>query len=446
MEVQRYGAAGGSMALLRQAIKGLGYVKKVYQTARESIDQSMPSRKRKATQWKRNTKRKQSEPKRMVRKGKGGSPGNNNSVVSATYKTGNVRKTRRSKSVKVSRSLRKKILKVLDSDKVVGKYLHVSYYQFVPGKPYGGGTEDQQSYEYCGMLTSTGGGVPALDRLLFSPMWVMYSVGRLMNATLVTKPQGQPITFTDFTSGNVDEAKHLDIKTARIKVLKQHATYRIRNNTGRNVTLKAFVLQPKSVDQVNTVGTNPLDVWNSGLDLQDFSTAKGENPTACRIETLYNNPKFVSQFKQHYKIEETIINLEAGKEHNFKVEGPSMEYDFAKFWLNLQFYDKQKFTKQVLFLAHNDLVRTSGGTTGRYTDLALNDSNSIIIEQTAYIKFAIPEQTGFVINPSFILGQNQTLNQKRYCFGIDVHQGTQVGVVDYVGDENPIDDANANVV
>lgn len=447
-------ASAATLGYITGGIKGGARAAQAYrQYSNRKNEMAMASNKRKASvsgmasTRRRPEKRRKSVGKGVVVRQKSRGGYNGNGVMGASRKTGNVSKKPRGKPVKVSMALRKKILKVLDNDKLVGKYLHVQYFQMTPGKPFSGAFDDQQSTEYCGMITTQGSGPsPAQNRLLFSPMWVMYAVGRLINAAIVTKAAGLPISFSEITAGNLDEYKYLSPTTARIKVLKQHTIYRLRNNLGRTVTLKVYVLQPKSLDTVvPIVGTNPVDVWNSGMDLQD-NTVKGENPTGCRLETLYANPKWVSQFKHHYKVEETIVNIEAGKEYNFKVDGPSMEYDFAKFWTNNAFIDKQKFTKQVMFVAFNDLVRTSGGTTGRYTDQNVNDPSSILIEQTSYIKYAIPEQVGFVIQPTFILGNNQTLNQKRYCYGIDVHQGVQEGVVDYVGDENPIDEAAGTVV
>lgn len=367
-----------------------------------------------------------------------------NTFAVASRKTGYVSRYPR-KPVKVSRKLRAKIMKVLESDKLIGRYTHVSYYQLTPGIPYGGGTNDMQSYEYAGMLTTSASGS---NRLLFSPMYVNYAVSRLMNPAQVTKAMGQPIDYRDFTT----DKKFLLLERGIIKVLQQSATYRIRNNTGRVVTLKIFCLQPKSRSTINAVvGSTPLDVWNSALDLQDTDTPanpayKFENPLSVRMETLYSNPKQLASFRNFYKVEETIVTLEPGKEYLYKVVGPSMKYDFAKYWTGFNYIDQQKFTKQVMFLAYNDLTRTTTGLSGRYTDHVNGDPSSLVIEQTTYIKFAIPEQVGFGIGDTFILGENQNLNQKRNCFGIDVHQGAQTGTVDYVGDENPIDEANPTVI
>lgn len=376
-------------------------------------------------------------------------------AVTAAGKTGTkVRRFGKKKVVKVSAGLRKKIQKVLDTDKVVGKYFHISYYQMTPGKPFSGAFDDQQSVEYFGQVTTNGlTGVAQQDnRLLFSPLWVIHSVARLMNPVGVTKNSGSVLNLKTVTDDNNAQTNnfYLQLKTGRVKVLKQSATYRIRNNSGRSVTLKIYCLQPKTIDLSRTVGWNPVDAWNSSMDLQDpsatFPGGSGENPTGVRLETLYATPKLCSQFKNLYKMDETIVQIDAGKEYNYKVDGPSMEYSYAKFWNDSVFYDKQKFTKQVMIVAYNDLVRTSLGTTGRYTDRSVNDANSIVIEQTSYIKFAIPDQVGLNLLNVIPTGGNVVLQSKRYCYGIDNYQGeTQQGVVDYTGDENPQQEAQGNV-
>jgi len=374
----------------------------------------------------------------------------NNALATANRSGRKVRKLGKKKAVKVSVNLRKKIQKVLDTDRIVGKYYHISYYQMTPGKPFSGAFDDQQSVEYAGQVTTNGlaGAAEQQNRLLFSPLWVLYSVGRLMNPVGVDKNSCSVMNLNNVLADNAAQTNNffLQTRTGRVKVLKQSATYRIRNNSGRAVTLKIYCLQPKTIDLSRPVGWNPVDVWNSSMDLQDnIPGGAGENPTVCRLETLYATPKLCSQFKNLYKLDETIVQIEAGKEYNYKVDGPSMEYSYAKFWNDGIFYDKQKFTKQVMFVAYNDLVRTSLGTTGRYTDRSINDPNSILIEQTQFIKFAIPDQVGTTLPNSINAGANVVLQNKRYCYGIDNYQGTQSGVVDYTGDENPQQDATGNV-
>jgi len=68
-----------------------------------------------------------------------------------------------------------------------------------------------------------------------------------------------------------------------------------------------------------------------------------------------------------------------------------------------------------------------------------------LIEQTQFIKFAIPDQVGTTLPNNINAGSNVVLQNKRYCYGIDNYQGTQSGVVDYTGDENPQQDATGNV-
>lgn len=432
--------SAGTLGYITGGIKGAKRASEVYRSYRNYKNMApLPSKKND-----RGKKRKATFSRTSVKKAKKSSyqkrRSTGNTVVGTAKKTGVVRKLGRKRVVKVSRSLRAKIQKVLDSDKLVGKYLHVKYFDMTPGKPFSGAFDDQQSVEYMGISTQASAVTPGnTNRLLFSPLFVNYAVARLMNPATVSKAAGDPVLFNDQFLTQGVYTKYLDIKTARIKVLKQSATYRVRNNSGRVVTLKFYCVQPKSIDESNGfAGLNPIETWNTGLDIQDDQTTRGENPTGVRTETLFANPKWSSQFKQRYKIEETIVSIEPGKEYNYKVEGPSMEYNYAKFWQNRTFYDQQKFTKQVMVVAYNDITRTDNSLTGRYTDQSVNDPQSILFEQTCYIKFAIPDQTGFVVATSNT-GENINLASRRYCFGIDVHQGVQgTGTVQYVTDENPL--------
>lgn len=92
--------------------------------------------------------------------------GSSNNLASASRKIGYVRRYGK-RPVKVSNWLRQKIKKVIETDKLVGRYTHVNYFQLTPGKPFAGGTDDMQSYEYAGILTET---AAHTNRVLYSPI------------------------------------------------------------------------------------------------------------------------------------------------------------------------------------------------------------------------------------------------------------------------------------
>lgn len=361
--------------------------------------------------------------------------GNNNQLVKANSEKGySARKKGLKKPVKVPRKLRKQIKKVLETEAVVGKHLAIHYFAFTPGVPFQTPSpNDENTFEFVGYPGVTGALGSAENRLLFSPQYVRYCVSRLCGGLAAQ----QVLNWAQ-----LDTNETIDAKIARIRVIKQSATYRLRNNTGRTVTIRIMCWSPKSVDYSNEVGSNPYDVWTKALN--DQSAPFQQNPTGTTVWTLYNSPKYLQQMKNMYAMDETIVDVPAGKEYIYKVDGPQMEYDFSKYWKDGKFYDMQRFVKQVSFVACNDLTKTSLNKWGRYTDNTIASSGGVVVEQTCYVKFAIPEQVGFKYPTNQEAGVNQSLEMKRYVFGIDNFQGAQTGVVSYIGDENPQQLGQAN--
>lgn len=431
------GASAATLGYITGGIKGAKYAAESYRNYAKTmspIPRSPPNtpKKRKHSATTKTTKRRATESgtkRRVMRvRRRAGPISSKLSVVPASLQKGfKARRKGIKKRVKVSRQLRKKILQVLDSDACHGKYIGVHYYAFAPGVPFQSTpVQDQCTFEFAGIPEAYAPGSND-NRLLFSPQWVRYAVQRLVG--------GQASSQTVYWQDN-DNNGTLDAKIARIKVLKQSATYRIRNNTARVVTLRIMCWSPKSVDYTRDVGTNPYDAWNQALNTQNSIT--GQNPTGTTPFTLYNTPKYLKEMKARYQMDETFVDIPPGMEHVYKVDGPTMEYDFSKYWKDTTFYDMQKFTKQVAFIAYNDLVKTSLGTLGRFTDNTIPSSGSVIVEQTCFLKFAIPEQAGFIWPAGgFGINKGVSLKDKRYVFGIENFQQAQAGGVQYIEDENP---------
>lgn len=454
------GTSAAALGFITNGIKGAKTATELYSlyskySNSKSDDMASKPTKKRSSSGTAKTKRRTEWKVKRVRRNSNYLRKRNDGVSNTASKMGSkkIRLGKRKLPLKVSSSLRRKIQKVVNADKAKGHYMHISYYSNTPGVA--GPPADQQSFEYMGLITNNG---TDTNRILFSPLGVLASVGRLMNPVQVPASFMNDINLATILAQDTIGTKFIPLRTAKINVVSQSCVYRIRNNTGRTVTMKIYCCEPKTIDYSNTVGLNPVTVWGTGLNTQDNSLkSTGENPLEVKVETLYSNPRMVQQFRNHYKFTETIVQIEPGKEYNYKVKGPSMMYDFAKYWLDNKFYDKQRFTKQVFFTAYNDLTRTSLGTVGRYTDNTVGDPFSILIEQTYSIKFTVPDQVGFeyiapatgtppVVTPAVTDTQNQVRNQVRTCFGIDNFQGAQAGIVQYASDQNPIQPADANMV
>jgi len=440
------GASAATLGFITGGIKGGKYAYDLYSNFARRRKPRMPAIPRNASQKRKSkedsgyktvkkirTKSGRGKVKR-VSTPQGGN--NNNQVVKANVRKGDkVKRKGLKKPVKVPTKLRKQIQKVMENEAIFGKYLSIHYWAITPGVPFQTtSVVDQNSFEYVGYPSQSGATTPE-NRLLFSPQYVRYAVSRLCGNLAAQRTLRWDLTDTNDC---------LDAKTCRVKVLKQSATFRMRNNTARTVSMRIMCWSPKSTDYSSDVGTTPLDIWSKALSDQAGSQGTHENPTITTIFTLYNHPKYASQVRNMYNIEDTIVDIPAGKEYVYKVDGPAMTYDYAKYWKENKFYDMQKFTKQVVITACNDLVKTSLNAFGRYTDMTVASSGGVVIEQTGYIKFSVPEQVGFLKTTPVVGGAPQNLDYRRYAFGIDNFQDTQTGAVSYIGDENPQNTAQAN--
>lgn len=359
----------------------------------------------------------------------------NNATTGASRQKGfSARKKGVKKNVKVPPKLRKQVKQILENVAAKGKYMDIRYWSFSPGEPFqGSGLKDNQAIETCGSVIVDGGNDP---RLIFDPLYLRYAVSRLHG----TMPAIQNPTKTELLT--TYDANQLDLGTARINVLKQSMTFRIRNNAPRKATIKIYCLSPKSVNYTDTLGQNAFTLWNDGMANQNVGpTEERLNPFPTTPFHLHCTPKWCERVKQFYTIDETIVELEAGKEYNYKVDGPNMMYDYSKFFKDSNFYNQQKFTKQVMFVGYLDLVRTNAAApapVGRYTDYATSSPHSILIESTYFVKYQIPEQVGFIYPSSTTSGTLQNRGLVKPAYGIWTWQNIQSGTVnDYINDENP---------
>jgi len=318
------------------------------------------------------------------------------------------------KPVKVPKKLRKQVKQILTTKGPVGTFLDIKYFKITP--------EDSQVITMLGNTTEN-------HPNLFDPCWIQYTASLLFNSATVTL---NPVIGT---------GTYFSPRTLRVEVIKQSVTYRCLNNTARTLTLKFWDISPKSRNFGN--GFNPLTFWENLFAQEAANAPTNPNVFAISTKTLYAHPKLSAAFRNLYSLDETIVNLEAGKEYVHKLKGPNMKlYDFQKFWSGSSptagvFDNQQKFVKHTMLCVYNDLGNTTLNTPGRFTDMVTATPYGLIVEQTTHTKICMPEQTGFTWPSPTPTTGTQTLNRRQAVYAIQNWAGAQSGAVTKIEDENP---------
>lgn len=303
------------------------------------------------------------------------------------------------KTVKVSANFRKKVKQSLESDACYGTMMEINTQLVQP-------ITDEQ---YVAALGRNSGNV----KQYFDPCYVLNVCSQLFNNK---SPVFNP-TIGD--SGNFAPT------TFQAHVIKQSVTHRMKNNTARHLTIKVYDVSPKGVQYSN--GFDAVTYWREQMQNE---AAAGDVNTRVNISTatpntLYAKPKYCKGFMNRFTIDETIVNLEPGKEYNHKVEGPNhMDYKFQKFWDSTTgnsgvFANQQKFVKMTFVVVHGDLVTgiaqdNIGMVAGRRVLLpgTNNEIYGLVVESTVYTKVKVPEQAGFNV-PAGALPATMPLHNRK---------------------------------
>lgn len=349
---------------------------------------------------------------RMLDKGDG-------SNVTATWSKKSGRKVmkegRPKKKVKVSKSLRGKINKVLEKEAGNGWYKQIQYAgPFTP-------IDNDQLVFY-----------PSSNGQAFTPTDVLQAAGVLFNGYNPAGPIGN-FTTTGFVA-----------PTFKVTVIDSSAVYRFKNNTARTLTLKVWDVSPKSAN-TDSLGLTPIEQWNANLAAErpDFldATNSGVNPLSNLSSTLTMHPQSSPSFMKAFSVDETVVTLEAGKEYNHKLSGPKAKvYDYSKFIVNGTMSDYQKMNKYTFCAVYVDLATTDPGTlVGRWTDITATDGFGLLCEATHFYRLSLPEQAGLVIPTLPVAGSSIGLtNRKSNVSAIKVFNTVQGAVpVVVVQDEQP---------
>lgn len=335
----------------------------------------------------------------------------NNVVAPISKKKGNkVARKGIKKKLKVPNELRKQIKAVVNTtNKAIGRYTDIKYYKITPS--------DSQVVQMMGVATQGG------FYNLFDPAYILYVASTLFNGAPV---QNAPTTASP---------QLFSPRTLTVEVLKQSVTYRMKNNTQRTLTVKVWDISPKSRQFAN--GFDPYAYWQTTFSTEAANSPHNPNKYSITPETLYANPKMSEAWRQMFQMDEVIFELEPGKEAYHKVVGPNMLYDFQKFWDSASFSNQQKFIKHTMICVYTDIINTTLGSVGRFTDIVSAEPYDLLIEQTMFTKIAVPEQAGFTW-PAVTPTTGVAALDKRYSvYALQNWAGAQSGLVQGVSDENP---------
>lgn len=310
------------------------------------------------------------------------------------------------KKIKVSKSLRQKIGKVLEDKKMNG-YFQATQVEvgFQPGSTNGG----QQAQ-----------GVPALQDVgLFHPALILHAASRLWNS------KAKPGTFT-YALG---DAGNLDTKAIQIEVQRQWWTHRLKNNSQRVMFITIYKCQPRGTK----VSKTPANAWIDGLAQ---TGTIGTNVANIGFSVLYTTPQLSPEFNNSYKTETLKFTMDPGQSVEFNVQGPRMVYDFQKFYTSGVADPKFSFDCLMLAVGHIDTV-VGALNTGHAAQS--NVSEKLIWESTYHCKLSIPETVGLkalAAYPAPGVMMNLTERQHRFC--IDDYSPTGAyGAYVEINEDNP---------
>lgn len=241
----------------------------------------------------------------------------------------------------------------------------------------------------------------------------------------------------------------------RIEVVNSYYVVKLKNNSGRVITVKLWDFQPKSVWEnaanadINTFVTNELvrTQYNTSSDANNQRGA--ENPTSMNQYAIGFRPNMLTSVRALFKMQETIINLEPGKEYYHKVQGPqNFMLNFQKFYQDGNLYNPiQKFCKATLIALYTDLaVDTLGLQSGRWTEMSPEQPYGVACETEYYTKLKCPDQTGWINHKTdSTFADSAVINNtaKGYAFAIKNWYTTQSGVTIHRDDNNPIENASS---
>ena len=330
--------------------------------------------------------------------------------------------------IKISKTLRKKINKVIS-----GKTYH-GYYQRIFSNTM---VKPSDNYQSAGMII--GGTTDNLPGAFFTPTQVLDAASVLWNH----KTAASNILFNDGPSAGA--GGNLSYEATKVNVIKQWMTIKFRNDDQHNYYITLYACKLKSKTKVVTA-KDALTIWTDNLTLENTS---GINATSVNGATLYANPYMCKGFMDLFSVETTKIELQPGEEYVYHLSGASKIYDFRKLYggdIN-QNYVQTKDEVQVFYTAMTHLNVSANGPGGRYAPAAVSTTvGAVVYEINEYYKLECPENVGTKFTNAGDIAtaqvpadaRNMYLHDKRDAYGIYNGMQAKSGAVVNVIIENPL--------
>lgn len=323
------------------------------------------------------------------------------------------------KKVKVSKKLRAKVKKVIEGNDPKGYYQSVN--TGILSKP----GDSYQSVSVVGAQT-----FDTFNGLFFSPTQINNAASILWNRK--TPNWG--------SSTNYNDSSNFNWNNARINVIKQWATIKMKNNSQRNYSVAIWTC----VNKVKRVAVDPLTEWQSAIT-EDIAANVSQAPMTSSI--LYNTPYLSKSWSNNWSAEVKKIFLKPGEEYVHTISGPSKLYDFRKYWAGSTAYTMLKGDVGLMMISQLDLCGCATSGYGRAAE-AGGQGYGVVYETNYYCKLEVPEQAGiaWLTTPTGVTaseplpatGTVTNLGEKSDRYYIDVYRPTLAGNQVNINIENPI--------
>lgn len=242
---------------------------------------------------------------------------------------------------------------------------------------------------------------------------------------------------------NIATAGQFSPKYFACDVLRQWVQISIKNNTGRPMHLRLWTWQLRNTDQIGADAGNQqfTDEWINTA-IAEGAGANGKiNVLSQGTDEIGMTPQLSPSMKKKFSMEEKEVVLEPGKTFLHYVQGPSMFYEFSKYFNNGLFNNYQNMCKGVCMAYYTDLsagLTQPSGETNRFTDMVEVSGVGLLVETVYNYVIRLPDQAGFKLQ-SAALGSAQELDFKvPNVYAVKTwNKVAQNGTVIELNDESP---------
>lgn len=387
----------------------------------------------------------------------------------AIKKKGKTVKVKARKTVKVSKGLREKVVKVMAGENAYGEYYvrnggTIGYINprdaLVQRLTTAIGRDDEYTWAYWngpgiiagskvwfgGLCVNTGPTLPTLGLdnqhgafVYFSPLKILNAASILWNGKAnssnwaTTTGNFSTVTSTSTGTAQVGSSAFPQSGSLEIRVINSYANWRIKNINQRTVKIKIYhcVSKLKYNDKAPLTCISDDGLFDqTGIRNEVTSgviPGSGTIPSNVACHPLFE-PKKLSQFNNAWKYDVTEIVLKPGEECTHTIQGPkNYTLDYSKLWTNDTSQIGSFFkdtTKCCMVSVELDSVYVTESFANDSGQWAFRDNgtvpqliNPISIETDEVYKLSAPKNTGFLKNAD-ATGSVQQLNLKanRYVY------------------------------